>query len=286
MKKLLAAISALVIAGSVLCSCSIESVKEHDKKAATEVSDYAEVQTGSNDKSSDKDSSDSKNGKDKNSKDGADSEKDKKDSSSSDKNKNKDQKQSDQNDVQIYTYYVDERVTRYVTRYENYDRNEQNGEETTRAEDLPQENGGKTTQVVTGTVTRKPTTTSTKARIKVDQAKIDVSSILNNPDLSDSAKSAIPSDGILIPEYELQVVEGRTVFDVLKLVLENEEKSLDYTSTQYGIYVRSIAGLGEKQCGSKSGWTYKVNGTTPMKSCDKYVLKAGDVVEWVYVTSP
>lgn len=37
-------------------------------------------------------------------------------------------------------------------------------------------------------------------------------------------------------------------------------------------------------CGSMSGWMYKVNGKMSSVSADKYVLKSGDKIEWVYAT--
>ena len=36
-------------------------------------------------------------------------------------------------------------------------------------------------------------------------------------------------------------------------------------------------------CGELSGWEYRVTSSTPSVGCDKYVLKDGDVIEWVYV---
>ncbi len=64
----------------------------------------------------------------------------------------------------------------------------------------------------------------------------------------------------------------------------NPSATLGVKNSAYGKYVYSICGLEEKACGSTSGWMYKVNGKTPSVSADKYVLKAGDEIEWVYVT--
>lgn len=60
--------------------------------------------------------------------------------------------------------------------------------------------------------------------------------------------------------------------------------SADVSNSGFGAYVRSINGLAEKQHGSGSGWMYSVNGSTPMTSCNKCVLKNGDSVSWYYVT--
>jgi hypothetical protein len=34
--------------------------------------------------------------------------------------------------------------------------------------------------------------------------------------------------------------------------------------------------------GSQSGWLYSVNGDYPGVSCGDYLVKAEDVIEWVY----
>lgn len=73
---------------------------------------------------------------------------------------------------------------------------------------------------------------------------------------------------------------GSTVFDALKAT----GVSYNASSTQYGLYVSSIAGLAEKEHGSKSGWTYLVDGTMPMTSCSNYVLSGGESIVWRYVT--
>lgn len=49
-------------------------------------------------------------------------------------------------------------------------------------------------------------------------------------------------------------------------------------------YVSSINGLAEKMMGAASGWTYSVNGNTPMTAACNYVLKSGDSLCWRYVT--
>ena len=54
-------------------------------------------------------------------------------------------------------------------------------------------------------------------------------------------------------------------------------------SANYGsVYVQGINNLYEFSCGELSGWMYRVNGVFPNYGCSKYVLKDGDVVEWVY----
>jgi hypothetical protein len=72
------------------------------------------------------------------------------------------------------------------------------------------------------------------------------------------------------------------VFDALKALCSQKGISLKYKNAYY---IQGIGGLNEKDCGSGSGWMYRVNGSTPMIACNKYKLKDGDKVEWYYVTN-
>lgn len=73
--------------------------------------------------------------------------------------------------------------------------------------------------------------------------------------------------------------QGASVYDALcKTGL-----SASSSSSSYGMYIKSINGLAEKQYGGNSGWMFSVNGTTPMTSCSNYLLKEGDSVVWYYV---
>ena len=47
-------------------------------------------------------------------------------------------------------------------------------------------------------------------------------------------------------------------------------------------YIAGINYLYEFDFGELSGWTYRVNGEVPSVGCDKYELKDGDKVEWIY----
>jgi hypothetical protein len=47
-------------------------------------------------------------------------------------------------------------------------------------------------------------------------------------------------------------------------------------------YIEGINNLYEFDAGELSGWMYKVNGWFPNYGSSRYVLKDGDVIEWVY----
>lgn len=91
--------------------------------------------------------------------------------------------------------------------------------------------------------------------------------------------STVPQSGIIL---DTQVVcrNGDTAMDVLKRALSSTDISLDESRG----YVREIGGLKEKDCGSSSGWMYKVNSETPMTASDKYSVSSGDTVTFYYVT--
>ena len=74
--------------------------------------------------------------------------------------------------------------------------------------------------------------------------------------------------------------QGATVYDALCAC----GLSMNASNTGYGIYVRAIGGLVEKEHGGNSGWMYSVNGAVPMTACSNYVLSNGDSVSWYYVT--
>ena len=47
-------------------------------------------------------------------------------------------------------------------------------------------------------------------------------------------------------------------------------------------YIEGIANLYEFDCGSQSGWMYKVNGWFPNYGCSKYAVNEGDTIVWCY----
>lgn len=47
-------------------------------------------------------------------------------------------------------------------------------------------------------------------------------------------------------------------------------------------YIEGINNLYEFDCGELSGWAYKVNQWFPNYGASRYLLKDGDVIEWLY----
>ena len=126
---------------------------------------------------------------------------------------------------------------------------------------------------------------------------IDCSTILNNKDNLKNGKDLfVPADGKILKTVTVEFEQGETVFDILKRVCANNHCSgncqycqssgiqLEYSySGSYGnYYIEGIHQIYEKDCGSKSGWMFKVNGVFPNVGCSSYTVKNGDKIEWLY----
>lgn len=109
--------------------------------------------------------------------------------------------------------------------------------------------------------------------------------ILNNMDQFDQDKLGIlPGSGTILSKTTVTFTEGESVFDVLKRVTRQKGIHLEYSSTAAynSAYIEGIGNIYEFDCGSLSGWMYKVNGWFPNYGCSRYTLKQGDSIEWVY----
>ena len=146
------------------------------------------------------------------------------------------------------------------------------------------------------TVSTKKTETTTYAPTKKIDIKteknvsectvlIECKTILNNyGKLKESKKEFVPNDGIILKETRITFKNGETVFDVLKRVCDENGIQFEssYTPAFGSYYVEGIGQIYQKDCGTKSGWTYCVNSVFPNMGSSSYVLKNGDKVEWHY----
>ncbi|QGR00017.1 DUF4430 domain-containing protein [Paenibacillus psychroresistens] len=93
--------------------------------------------------------------------------------------------------------------------------------------------------------------------------------------------------GFVVSPTTVELETGDTAWSVLKRVLDS--RGIAYRSQWYdgfgSIYVQSIAGDGEFDNGSGSGWMYNVNGVYPNYGSSDYVLMAGDSLQWRYTIS-
>ena len=112
---------------------------------------------------------------------------------------------------------------------------------------------------------------------------IECSTILNNLDQLDPEKlEMVPSGGTILATTTVTFYEGESVFDVLQRICKEKGIHLEssWTPIYNSAYIEGIHNLYEFDCGSLSGWMYRVNGWYPNYGCSRYQLKDGDVVEW------
>jgi flagellar biosynthesis GTPase FlhF len=114
---------------------------------------------------------------------------------------------------------------------------------------------------------------------------INCATILDNMDKFNEDKlSILPPDGVILPRTTVTFYEGESVFDALKRVTQEKKIHMEFSNNPLynSAYIEGIHNLYEFDCGELSGWMYKVNGWFPNYGCSRYVLRAGDEVEWVY----
>ena len=112
---------------------------------------------------------------------------------------------------------------------------------------------------------------------------IECSTILNNLDMLETEKlEMVPFDGVILNEITVVFYEGESVFDVLQRVCKENKIHMEasWTPMYNSAYIEGIHNLYEFDCGSLSGWMYRVNGWYPNYGCSRYQLQDGDVVEW------
>ena len=114
---------------------------------------------------------------------------------------------------------------------------------------------------------------------------IECSTVLNNlSDLKTDKLDAVPSSGIIYSKQTVTFYEGESVYDVLQRVCRENGIHMEasWTPIYNSAYVEGIHNLYEFDCGTGSGWMYRVNGWYPNYGCSRYQLAQGDNVEWRY----
>ncbi|MEC0226541.1 S-layer homology domain-containing protein [Paenibacillus alba] len=107
------------------------------------------------------------------------------------------------------------------------------------------------------------------------------------PQVTLSVDKLTINKGYVISESNVELKAGDSVWSVFQRELNS--RGISYRSKWFdkynSIYVESIAGDGEFDHGSGSGWMYSVNGTYPGFGASSYVLKQGDRIQWRYTTN-
>lgn len=137
--------------------------------------------------------------------------------------------------------------------------------------------------------TAKPTTTvkSTTSKKEITcTLTIECTAIKSNMnDLKPGHKKYVPQDGYILNNYTCAVNSGDTVFDILEKACEDNSIILNSRSSGYGVYVAGINNIDEFDCGSQSGWKYKVNDVDANRSSGYYKLTGGENIVFYYTVT-
>ena len=132
-------------------------------------------------------------------------------------------------------------------------------------------------------------TTATATTSKKENActlTIECTAILSNMgNLKPGHEKYVPKNGYILNNYTCAVNSGDTVFDVLEKACDDNSIILTSHSSGYGVYVAGINNLDEFDCGSQSGWKYKVNGVDANRSCGYYKLTGGENIVFYYTVT-
>ncbi len=106
----------------------------------------------------------------------------------------------------------------------------------------------------------------------------------NQKKLSPEVEKLISEDGIILAKTKVKCKKGESVLDILIRECKKNKIHMSYQGdTSYGsAYIEAINNLYEKDCGKRSGWMYKVDGKFPMLGTDKFKIKGGENIEFVY----
>ncbi|NME65548.1 DUF4430 domain-containing protein [Clostridium cadaveris] len=124
-----------------------------------------------------------------------------------------------------------------------------------------------------------------KPKSKTCTIEIRCDTILKNMDkLRPGLDKYVPNNGVILATTTVEIYDGENVFDILKRVTRNKKIQMEFRNDPVysGAYIEGINHLYEFDCGTESGWMYKVNGWFPNYGCSQYKVKDGDVISWVY----
>ena len=109
--------------------------------------------------------------------------------------------------------------------------------------------------------------------------------ILDNWDKLEVAKQEfVPDDGVILATVKVPFAQGETAFDTLVRACQAYDIQLEYSWTPLydSYYIEGINHIYEFDCGSESGWMYKVDGWSPNYGCSSFVLQGGENIVWCY----
>jgi|GEM_PF-2480922 len=137
-----------------------------------------------------------------------------------------------------------------------------------------------TTAPITTTVTTQQNIINQPTQPQLTVAlSISCAAVLGNEHmLRPNRNPPLPPNGVILAPVTVNFTEGDTVLAVLLRETRARGIQMEHRSG----YVRGINNLYEFDFGPLSGWMYKINGAFPGMGAGDYVLRQGDVIEWVY----
>jgi hypothetical protein len=128
-------------------------------------------------------------------------------------------------------------------------------------------------------------TTVNKKEALTATLSVSAAAVLNNLDMFNEDKlEVLPKDGVIYKAQQVTFYEGESVFDVLLREMKKQKIHMEFEMTPLynSNYIEGINNIYEFDCGELSGWMYKVNNWFPNYGSSRYLLKDGDVIEWLY----
>ncbi|ODA43086.1 DUF4430 domain-containing protein [Desulfosporosinus sp. BG] len=157
-----------------------------------------------------------------------------------------------------------------------------------------QENPSKTTAALTTTIKANPSTPTPTIQVPIpiqpentDKPAVTIAincstAVAKGLDKQEKFKDVVPANGIILPPTKVEFKEGETVFDVLKIVVRENNIQMQYEGSNGTAYIKGINNLYELDGGPLSGWMYCVNKLYANFGCNQTKLKNGDTIEWNY----
>ena len=125
-----------------------------------------------------------------------------------------------------------------------------------------------------------------KPEIKVEEEKQECEFVISCASILDKEiKRQLPKDGIIFSD-NIEITEDKSAYDLLKQVTRANKIQIEVSETPLyeSVYIEGIDNIYEFDYGTTSGWTYRVNGVAPDIGANKYIVKNGDKIEFIYVT--
>lgn len=106
----------------------------------------------------------------------------------------------------------------------------------------------------------------------------------NIGNLAPGKDAYVPVNGTILAASTVQIADGDTIFDVLRAVCSAAGLQLEYSWTPAydSYYIEGINNLYEFDCGSGSGWVFRLNGWSIDRGASKVAVSNGDFISVDY----